>query len=97
MNLEQLETAAKHESMAALVAKLYACRKSSRFVLGDSFSEVMKQLGEALKKRGESPIASALAVIREHGLDGIEAVHVLAAAVELIEPTPPASEPKQEG
>lgn len=76
---------------AGLAPKLYETRDTARQLLGEGFQPRMKELGSMLEKLAEGRRTGALDVaqdvVRAFDLDGYEAIQVLAAAVELIEPS----------
>jgi len=78
-------------SAAGLAPKLYETRNTARMLLGEGYSARMKELGAMVAKvaagRRTGALDAAQDVVRAADLDGFEAIQVLAAAVELIEPS----------
>lgn len=78
------------EQHVDMTAQLYAARRSARIILGDRFEPVMVDLGRALKQIADAKKVSVLsaAILAAKGSSGMQAVQILAAAVELAEPSP---------
>lgn len=82
------------EKQVRIAARLYEARDAMRSILGDGYKAEMTRYGAAvsvcadLKKCGliEAATAMAQAAINEH--NPTAAIAILAAAVELTEPTP---------
>jgi hypothetical protein len=77
------------ERQVRMAARLYEMRDTARRLLGDDYTGKMAELGLALKtvaeKTGRQPLAVAIEAARvAHGLTQC---YVLAAAVELAEPS----------
>lgn len=78
------------EQQVKMAAKLYECRDTAKTLLGDRYKARMAELGDALKaiaagKKCELLHAANLAA---RACDsGFDQVQVLAAAVELVEPS----------
>jgi len=74
-----------------LAAKLYEARDAMRSLLGDRYAARMAELGGVLKKvaarDSSNEIQAAQTVIRAIDAQGFDAVQLLAAAVELVEPS----------
>lgn len=72
-----------------MTAQLYQMRRNARFLLGDRYAAKMADLGAALTEisqaRGISVLAAAIAGAK--GASDIAAMQILAAAVELTEPS----------
>ncbi len=77
------------EHHVRMAAQLYDARRSARIILGDRFAPVMADLGRALTDIAAAQKVSVLsaAIHAAHGASGMQAVQILAAAVELAEPT----------
>ena len=82
------------ERLAFTLNKLYEARRASRTLLGDRWREHMtfigEQIGKVQEKTGLDVIQSAMKICeRCHANGGLatDSVHILAAAVELVEPT----------
>lgn len=73
-------------------ARLYEMRDKARRLLGDKFKPHMAELGKILtvtaQRDGKTPLAVATEIAKKRELVGIELMLVMAAAVELAEPTP---------
>lgn len=74
-----------------LAPKFYETRMTAKQLLGERYGARMKELGAMLSRVAEDRRTGALDaaqdVVRAAELDGYEAIQVLAAAVELIEPS----------
>lgn len=74
-----------------LAAKLYEARDTMRRLLGERYAARMAELGGVLKKVAArdsvSEIQAAQVVIKAIDAQGYDALQLLAAAVELVEPT----------
>lgn len=79
------------QTQVAMAAKLYEARDAMRRILGDKFAARMAELGAVIKqvatKRGHNELRAAQDIIRAGELQGMDALQVLAAAVELVEPS----------
>jgi hypothetical protein len=77
------------EQQVEMAAQLYAARRSARIILGDRFEPVMADLGRTLKQIADAKKVSVLsaAILAAKGSSGMQAVQILAAAVELEEPS----------
>ena len=78
---------------SSLGAKFYETRDTARLMLGEHYSGRMQELGAVLTKvatgRKTGTLDAAQDMVRAADLYGFEAIQVLAAAVELIEPSNP--------
>jgi len=87
----QVNEASATTTAAGLAPKFYETRNTARVLLGEGYSARMKELGAMVAKvaagRRTGALAAAQDVVRAADLDGFEAIQVLAAAVELIEPS----------
>ena len=76
---------------AKLAAKFYETGTTAKMLLGDHYSGRMQELGAVLTKvasvRKTGTLDAAQDVVRAADLYGFEAIQVLAAAVELMEPS----------
>lgn len=76
-----------------LASELYDLRDRARLLLGDKYAAHMAELGKILKMTAErdnkTPLAVAIEVCKKRGLIGMDLMMVMAAVVELTEPTPP--------
>lgn len=84
-----MQAAEKHVTMAA---ELYGMRDKARRLLGDKYKPHMAELGKILKMTAQrdkkEPLAVAIEVAKKRNLIGMDLMLVMAAAVELAEPTP---------
>ena len=83
-----------NEKAVAMAAKLYEARSASRTLLGERWREHMQFIGEAIKlcqqHTGMDTIQAAMKMCAKcHSLGGpaTDSVHILAAAVEMLEPS----------
>jgi len=80
------------EKQVTMVAQLYDMRDRARRLLGDKYKPHMAELGKILKMTADRDKKDALAVATEvckkRELIGMDLMMVMAAAVELTEPTP---------
>ncbi len=86
------------EQQITIAAKLYVVRDQVRRLLGSRYHAKMAEIGDILTRAARARDMDVLSVAnhvtqhmnRTHGVDaGPEILLILAAAVELIEPTPP--------
>ena len=74
-----------------MAAKLYELRDRARTLLGDRYKPHMTELGKILQatadRDGKSVITVAQEVCTKRDLIGMDMLMVMAAAVELVEPT----------
>ncbi len=79
------------EQQVRMAAQLYEMRDTARRLLGERYHDRMKGLGAIIKheskKRGVSEISAATSLCKERGLLGFDVMLVMAAAVELTEPS----------
>lgn len=87
------------EQTVKLAAKLYEARDAMRALLGEKYASAMADTGAAIsdmaKKSGAPPLSAAVQLAKacaDDG-DGFAALRVMAAAVEMIEPTNPTRTP----
>jgi hypothetical protein len=85
-----------HEQAVQTAAKLYEARRASRALLGERWREHMQRLGEAIKlcqaRTGMDTIQAAMKMCERCHANGgppTDLVHILAASVELVEPSDP--------
>ena len=80
------------ETQVKMAAELYAMRDKARLLLGDKFKPHMADLGKILKMTADrdkkSVLSVAIEVCKKRELIGLDLMMVMAAAVELTEPTP---------
>ena len=74
-----------------MAAQLYSIRDSVRRLMGDNYHPRMAQLGELLQriaaKHGCSELSAARRIAADEEASSFDAMAILAAAVELIEPS----------
>ena len=79
------------QNLIETAAKLYELRDRARTLLGDRYKPHMAELGKILQatadRDGKSVITVAKEVCTKRDLIGIDMMMVMAAAVELVEPT----------
>lgn len=91
------------EQHVRITAQLYEAREQVRRLLGDAFSARMAALGKAIQviaeKKKITVLQAGIAAAKAMQEDGqaYTAVSVLAATVELLEPSAPAVPPESEG
>ena len=80
------------EKQVTMAAQLYDMRDKARRLLGDKYKPHMAELGKLLKMTAErdkrDALSVAIEVCKKRELIGMDLVMVMAAAVELAEPTP---------
>lgn len=81
-----------NEKQVTMAAQFYDMRDKARRLLGDKYKPHMAELGKILKMTAErdkkQPLAVAVEVCKKRELIGMDLMMVMAAAVELAEPTP---------
>jgi hypothetical protein len=84
------------EQAIATAAKLYEARNASRTLLGDRWRENMQFIGAAIKvcqaRTGMDTIQAAMKMcerVHSYGGPPTHSIHILSAAVELVEPSDP--------
>lgn len=79
------------EKQVKMAAELYNMRDKARRLLGDKYKPHMAELGKILtmtaQREKKDPLAVAIDVAKKRGLIGMDLMLVMAAAVELTEPT----------
>lgn len=79
------------EKQVAMAAQLYEMRDKARWLLGDKYKPQMTELGKILQmtadRDGKSVLHVATEVCKKRELIGMDLLLVMAAAVELVEPT----------
>lgn len=77
------------ERQVRMAARLYEMRDTARSLLGDKYADKMAELGSALRQVADltqrDPLSVAIEAARN--TDGLAQCYVLAAAVELAEPS----------
>ena len=80
------------EKQVTMAAELYNMRDKARRLLGDKYKPHMAELGKILtmtaQRDKKEPLAVAIDVAKKRNLIGVDLMLVMAAAVELAEPTP---------
>jgi len=80
------------EKQVTMAAQLYDMRERARSLMGERYKPHMAELGKILKMTAERDKKDVLSVATEvctkRALLGMEQMMVMAAAVELTEPTP---------
>lgn len=80
------------EHHVRMAARLYEMRDKARRLLGKRYKPHMAELGKILtmtaQRDGKTPLAVATEIAKKRELVGLELMLVMAAAVELAEPTP---------
>lgn len=79
------------EAKVKQAAELYKMRDSAKAVLGADYMPTMRQTGKAIKGVAAelkcSDLAAAIRMTKEAGVDGFAVIMILAALVELVEPS----------
>ncbi len=79
------------EKQVKMAAQLYDMRDKARRLLGDKYKPHMTELGRILtmtaRKEGKSELQVAIDVCKKRNLIGIDLMLIMAAAVELSEPS----------
>lgn len=79
------------EKQVAMAAQLYDMRDTARRLLGDKYKSHMAELGKILTMTAardkKDPLAVAIEISKKRELIGMDLLLVMAAAVELTEPT----------
>ena len=82
------------EKAIETAARLYEARRASRTLLGERWREHMQFIGEAIKlcqqRTGMDTIQAAMKMCERchaYGGPATDSVHILAAAVEMVEPS----------
>lgn len=80
------------EKQVTMAAQLYNMRDKARRLMGDKYKPHMAELGKILTMTAardkKEPLAVAIEVAKKRELIGMDLMMVMAAAVELAEPTP---------
>ena len=91
MGLSTTDTAELARSKEVqITARLYACRDAARLVLGPLYRLRMTELGTTLLRAAAAADCDILKAARDAGrhADATQAMQLLAAVVELVEPSP---------
>lgn len=79
------------EQHVEIAAKMYECRTAARSILGDKYQDKMCELAHvvrAVAKRDNcNDIVAGATVIKAAGLEGMQALMLMAAVVEMVEPS----------
>ncbi len=80
-----------HPNHIALAAQLYECRDTMKRLCGDKYKERMAELGGAIQKiaarKGKDVLMTAKEICSDPGMTGMEKIQIMAAVVELLEPS----------
>ncbi len=80
------------EQHVRVAAQMYDCRDAARRLLGDKYHARMQAYGcvvRGVARRANcNDIVAGATVIKAAGLQGIDALLIMAAVVEMVEPTP---------
>lgn len=84
-----------NERVVSIGAKMYECRRAARGFLGEKFAETMAGYGKTIRhvatERKIDVLPAAIAMAKEMQAlnhDPIITICLMAAAVEIVEPTP---------
>ena len=79
------------EKQVKTAAEMYGMRDKARRLLGGNYKPHMAELGKILKMTAQrdkkEPLAVAIEIVKKRNLIGMDLMMVMAAAVELTEPT----------
>jgi len=79
------------EQQIKMTAQLYEMRDAARQILGDKYKPRMAEIGEVLSVRAAAANKSIFAMVTElcndRALIGMDALMIVAAAVEIVEPS----------
>ena len=79
------------ETQVRMTAKLYEMRDSAKMLLGDKYEEHMALNGKILQDTAtrdkKTPLEIAIKVCTKPGIGAIGVLFIMAAAVELLEPS----------
>lgn len=79
------------EQHVQLAAKMYECRTAARSILGEKYQEKMREIAQvvsAVAKRDKcNAIVAGATVIKAENLGGMESLMLMAAVVEMVEPS----------
>ncbi len=79
------------EKQVKMAAQLYEIRDTAKRLLGEKYKPKMAELGAALKKIArdskKSELEAATELCKAIGAEGMDTLMIMAAAVELIEPS----------
>lgn len=72
-----------------ITPRLYACRDAARVLLGDEYVRRLSEIGGTLQSAAQAADSDILQAAYDaaRGLDGVDALQILAAAVEILEPS----------
>jgi hypothetical protein len=77
-------------NVVQIAAKLYECRDAARTILGDKYQERMREYGDSIRSVAAAKECSELEagkMLADAGGGGVATVLMLAATVEIIEPS----------
>jgi indole-3-glycerol phosphate synthase len=79
------------EQHVVIAEKMYECRAAARRLLGDKYHTRMEELARVVravaKRDNSNDIVAGATVIKEFGLQGMDALLLMAAVVEMTEPS----------
>lgn len=79
------------EQQVKMAAKLYEMRDTAKRLLGDVYRQRMAEMGgllmDAAEHNGITPLAAAIRLCKSPNLSATDTLMVMAAAVELAEPS----------
>jgi hypothetical protein len=79
------------EQHVAMAAKMYACRTTARQILGERYQTRMRELADVVRAVSArdrcNEIVAGATVIKSAGLEGMQALLLMAAVVEMVEPS----------
>lgn len=80
-----------NEQHVEIAAKMYECRTAARSILGDKYQDKMRELAQVVMAVAErdqcNPIVAGATVIKTAGLEGMQSLMLMAAVVEMVEPS----------
>lgn len=79
------------EKHVAIAAQMYECRSTARRLLGDKFHARMAEYSDVVRAVAQrdkcNEIVAGATVIKEAGLTGMDSLLLMAAVVEMTEPS----------
>lgn len=79
------------EKLVGIAAQMYECRSTARRLLGDKFPVRMSEYADVIRAVAErdncNDVVAGATVIKEAGLMGMDALLLMAAVVEMTEPS----------
>jgi hypothetical protein len=81
------------EQNAAIAAKMYECRDTARRLLGEKYHQHIEERAGVIRDMARrdkcNDIVAGATIIKELGLQGMDALLMMAAVVEITEPLTP--------